>query len=140
MAPSQDSPKFFITRLEPTRYRDALFGKQIEFNREKQYIRFYSNFHDPDILPFTQVERISVEFDKKMKLFWWALGTFLLGIGIILFIIRIRLPPWKIRIWIKKQPTPVKIRAWMDAYEGDYLTQLCQAFVPVDYTPQPQKN
>lgn len=130
------SPKFFITRLEPTKFKNVLYGKQVEFNREKHFIRFHSEFHESGYLQFTQIKKLEILYDKKRKLLWWAICTFFLGIGIFLFIVRIRLPPWRIRIWMKNKEEPIKIRAWMREEEANDFYLFANKLFPTKYLPK----
>ncbi|MHA1583784.1 MAG: hypothetical protein ACTSVU_08545 [Promethearchaeota archaeon] len=119
-----------IKKFEAVRVHGELFGKAIEFNRLKHQIKFSSEFHDPGYIPFTQIESVRIWYDEKKLLFWAAICTVLLFVGVFFWIIRIALPPWVIELKLKKTEKPIKIRARIHPAIAISLSELCTPEFP----------
>ena len=117
--------KFTIRNFEPVKIRKELYGNTIEFNNIKRHVKFTSQYHQPDYIHYDQIEKMIIKFDNKRKLLWLGIATLLLFFGIFILLLRIRLPPWKISIFLKKEQKPIVIRARLDDYEASKLANLC---------------
>ncbi len=117
--------KFTIRNFEPVKVRKELFGNTIEFNNPKRYVKFTSQYHKPDYIHYDQIEKMIIKFDNKRKLLWLGIATLVLFFGIFILLVRIRLPPWKISIFLKKEKKPIVIRARLDDYKASNLANLC---------------
>ncbi len=117
--------KFTIRNFEPVKIRKELYGNTIEFNNLKRYVKFTSQYHQPDYIHYDQIEKMIIKFDNKRKLLWLGIATLLLFFGIFILLLRIRLPPWKISIFLKKEQKPIVIRARLDDYEASKLANFC---------------
>ncbi len=117
--------KFTIRIFEPVKVRKELYGNSIEFNNPKRYVKFTSQYHQPDYIHYDQIDKMIIEYDKKKKLLWLGIATLLLFFGIFILLVRIRLPPWKISIFLKKEKRPVVIRARLNDDEAPNLANFC---------------
>ena len=117
--------KFTIRNFEPVKIKNVLYGNIIEFNNDKRYVKFTSQYHQPDYVHYDQIEKMIIKFDNKRKLLWLGIATLVLFIGIFVLLVRINLPPWKISIFLKKEQKPIAIRARLEDSEVSYLTNLC---------------
>ncbi|TFH27744.1 MAG: hypothetical protein E4G98_05900 [Promethearchaeota archaeon] len=115
------SPTFVLDNIEPVTYQGQHYGKSVEFNVSKAHCKFYSQFHAPDYLSFAQIEHITIRNDHKRKLLIWGLATILLFVGILILLVRVRVPNWKIQLKLKKIKKPVTIMAWLDEAESTRL-------------------
>ncbi|WP_457558847.1 hypothetical protein [Candidatus Harpocratesius sp.] len=133
-------PKFIIlNRIEPVKFRDMLYGQSVRFDVQKKTVKLQSQFHKPAFIQFNQIEKIIVQYNPKRKLLWWGLATILMFIGILLLYIRVRVPNWKIEIYLKNQKKKVLIRPWMTEIEGMRLANLLSPHLIVEYYPISQK-
>ncbi|MHA1776406.1 MAG: hypothetical protein ACTSWC_06500 [Promethearchaeota archaeon] len=131
------SPKIqFLNRIEPVKYHNELYGQAIRFNVNKQNIQFLSQFHAPAYIQFNQIEKVKIQFNTKRKMLWWGLATILFFVGILILYIRVKVPNWKIEIFLKKERKPVVIRAWMNDIEGIRLANLLSPHITVEYYPK----
>lgn len=130
------SLRMILTRIEPVKYRDQHFGQAVTFDTEKQHIKLISQFHAPDYIHFDQIEEVSILFNRKKKLLWWGIATLFLFIGIILILIRTKVPNWTVLIKMKKNPTPVKIMVWLADQEALQLSDLLSPHVLVNFFPK----
>lgn len=117
--------KFTIRNFDPVRVKGELYGNIIEFNNDKRYVKFTSQYHQSDYVHYDQIDKMIIKFDNKRKLLWLGIATLVLFIGIFVLLIRINLPPWKISIFLKKEKKPIKIRARLEDSEVSYLANLC---------------
>ena len=117
--------KFTIRNFEPVKIRKELYGNTIEFNNLKRYVKFTSQYHQPDYIHYDQIEKMIIKFDNKRKLLWLGIATLLLFFGIFILLVRIRLPPWKISIFLKKEQKPIVIRARLEDNEASNLANFC---------------
>jgi len=117
--------KFTIRNFEPVKVKNVLYGNIIEFNNDKRYVKFTSQYHQPDYVHYDQIDKMIIKFDNKRKLLWLGIATLVLFIGIFVLLARISLPPWKISIFMKKEQKPIKIRARLEDSEASYLANLC---------------
>ena len=117
--------KFIIRNFEPVKFKNELYGNIIEFNNDKRYVKFTSQYHQPDYVHYDQIDKMIIKFDNKRKLLWLGIATLVLFIGIFVLLARISLPPWKISIFMKKEQKPIKIRARLEDSEASYLANLC---------------
>lgn len=117
--------KFTIRNFEPVKIKNALYGNIIEFNNDKRYVKFTSQYHQPDYVHYDQIEKMIIKFDNKRKLLWLGIATLVLFIGIFVLLARISLPPWKISIFLKREQKPIVIRARLEDSEASYLANLC---------------
>ena len=117
--------KFIIRNFEPVKVKNVLYGNMIEFNNDKRYVKFTSQYHQPEYVHYDQIDKMIIKFDKKRKLLWLGIATLVLFIGIFVLLARISLPPWKISIFLKKEQKPITIRARIDDGEASYLANLC---------------
>lgn len=117
--------KFTIRNFEPVKVRKELYGNTVEFNNLKRYVKFTSQYHQPDYIHYDQIDKMVIEFDNKRKMLWLGIATLVLFIGIFILLIRINLPPWKISIFLKKEQKPIKFRARLEDSEISYLANLC---------------
>ena len=122
---TKSTAAFFITRIEPVKVKNQLYGKSIEFNQEKKHIKFSSEFHPPTRIQFDQIQNLSITYDKKQTLLWVGICTLFVFIGFFVLLARIRLPPWKIVINLKKQATSIKIRARITDEDAISLADFC---------------
>ncbi|MHA1672912.1 MAG: hypothetical protein ACTSYI_04740 [Promethearchaeota archaeon] len=113
-----DPSVFKLDKIEPVTYQGQHFGKAVEFNTDKKHCRFTSEFHKPDHLSFAQIEHITIGNGHKRRLLIWGLATILLFFGILILLVRVRVPNWKIQIKLKKIMKPVTIMAWLDDDES----------------------
>ncbi|MHA1767470.1 MAG: hypothetical protein ACTSVK_14585, partial [Promethearchaeota archaeon] len=95
--------KFSIQNFEPVKVKEVLYGNSIIFNHLKRYIKFTSIYHEPDYIHYDQIEKLIIFYDKKKMLLWLGIATLFLFFGIFILLIRIKLPPWKISIYLKKE-------------------------------------
>ena len=116
---------FTIRNFEPVKVKGELYGNIIEFNKAKRYVKFTSKFHHPDFIHNDQIEKMIVKFDNKRKLLWWGIATIVLFFGIFILLAWIRLPPWKISIFLKKEQKPIVIRARIDDNTASNLANFC---------------
>ncbi len=116
---------FTIRNFEPVKIRGELYGNIIEFNKPKRYVKFTSKFHQPDFIHNDQIEKMIIHFDNKRKLLWLGLATIILFIGIFVLLAWVRLPPWKISIFLKKEQKPIVIRAQIDENKASKLVNFC---------------
>ena len=116
---------FTIRNFEPVKVRGELYGNIIEFNKPKRYVKFSSKFHQPDFIHNDQIEKMIIHFDNKRKLLWLGIATIILFIGIFVLLAWIRLPPWKISIFLKKEQKPIVIRAQIDENKALKLANFC---------------
>lgn len=128
---SKKSEKMVIRHFEPVKIKEELFGKRIEFNHSKRYIKFISLYHDPGFIHYDQIEKMTILYDKRKVLLWLGIATLFLLIGIFLIIIRIALPPWKITLRLKKEQKDIVIRARFSKEEGSKLAEFCTKEFPV---------
>jgi len=117
--------KFTIRNFEPVKVKNTLYGNIIEFNNDKRYVKFTSQYHQPDYVHYDQIVKLIIKFDNKRKLLWLGIATLVLFIGIFVLLARISLPPWKISIFLKKEKKPIVIRARLENSEASYLANLC---------------
>ena len=117
--------KITIRNFEPVKIKGELYGNIIEFNNDKRYVKFTSQFHQPDYVHYDQIDKMIVKFDKKRKLLWLGIATLVLFIGIFVLLVRIRLPPWKISIFLKKEEKPIVIRARIEDQKATILANFC---------------
>ena len=117
--------KFIIRNFEPVKVKNVLYGNIIEFNNDKRYVKFTSQYHQPDYVHYDQIEKMIIKFDNKRKLLWLGIATLVLFFGIFILLVRIRLPPWKISIFLKKEKKPIIIRARIEDYEASKLANFC---------------
>ena len=117
--------KFIIRNFEPVKVKNVLYGNMIEFNNDKRYVKFTSQYHQPEYVHYDQIDKMIIKFDKKRKLLWLGIATLVLFIGIFVLLARISLPPWKISIFLKKEQKPIIIRARLEDSEASYLANLC---------------
>ncbi len=120
-----ETDKIIIRNFEPVKVRKELFGNTIEFNNSKRYIKFTSQYHQPNYIHYDQIEKMIIKFDNKRKLLWLGIATLLLFFGIFILLVRIRLPPWKISIFLKKEQKPIIIRARLEDSEASNLSNFC---------------
>ncbi|MHA1520975.1 MAG: hypothetical protein ACTSVZ_10675 [Promethearchaeota archaeon] len=130
---SPSDPSIFkLDKIEPITFRGQHFGKSVEFNTAKANCKFTSQFHGPDHLSFAQIEHITISNDHKRKLLIWGLVTLLLFFGILILLVRVRVPNWKIQIKLKKIKKPLTIMAWLDDEESAKLVNFLSPHVLVN--------
>lgn len=117
--------KIIIRNFEPVKVKGELYGNIIEFNNPKRYIKFTSKYHQPDYIHYDQIEKMIIKFDNKRKLLWLGIATLILFFGIFILLVRIRLPPWKISIFLKKEQKPIVIRARIEDNKASNLANFC---------------
>jgi len=117
--------KIIIRNIDPVKVKGELYGNIIEFNKDKRYVKFTSKFHQPDFIHYDQIEKMIIKFDNKRKLLWLGIATIVLFFGIFILLVWIRLPPWKISIYLKKEQKPIVIRARIEDYEASKLANFC---------------
>jgi hypothetical protein len=125
------SSHFILNRFEPVKVDSELYGNTIEFRRDTRQILFTSKFHMPTTIPFSQIEQMTIRYDRKRWLLWLGIITFFLFIGIFLLLIRVHVPPWVLRIDRKNSPT-ITIRAWLDEEEAVRLNKFTSEFFPTN--------
>ena len=129
------SSHFILNRFEPVKVNSELYGNTIEFRRDSRQIVFTSKFHIPTTVPYSQIDHITIRYDRKQWLLWLGIITMCLFIGIFLIYIRIHVPPWVIRIDRKNNST-ITIRGWLDEEEAAQLTKYCEEFIPTTFQPK----
>ena len=116
---------FTIRNFEPVKIRGELYGNIIEFNKPKRYVKFTSKFHQPEFIHNDQIEKMIIHYDNKRKLLWLGIATIILFFGIFILLAWVRLPPWKISIFLKKEQKPIAIRAQIDNNKASNLANFC---------------
>ncbi|MHA1718449.1 MAG: hypothetical protein ACTSWX_04660 [Promethearchaeota archaeon] len=128
--------KFSIQNFEPVKVKEVLYGNSIIFNHLKRYIKFTSIYHEPDYIHYDQIEKLIIFYDKKKMLLWLGIATLFLFFGIFILLIRIKLPPWKISIYLKKEKKPIVIRARMEDHEASNLANFCTNQFKTTFIPK----
>ena len=127
------TPKLFsLTEFEPVKVKNEHYGQRITFNAEKRYIKFASQFHEPDYVYYDQIERMVIRYDRKRLLLWVGLFTIFLFVGVFILIFRNRYPPWEIKIFLKKNAKPIAIRARIGSVEATGLADFCTPEFPTN--------
>ena len=125
------TPKIFsLTHFEPAKVKNELYGMRIDFNAEKRYVKFISQFHEPDYVYYDQIERMVIRYDRKWMLLWIGLLTIFLFVGVFILIFRNRYPPWEIKIFLKKTDKPIAIRVRIGSVEATGLADFCTPDFP----------
>ena len=117
--------KIIIRNIDPVKVKGELYGNLIEFSNSKRYVKFTSKYHQPDYIHYDQIEKMIIKFDNKRKLLWLGIATLVLFFGIFILLVRIRLPPWKISIFLKKEQKPIVIRARIEDNQASNLANFC---------------
>ena len=120
-----ETDKIIIRNFEPVKVKGELYGNIVEFNKAKRYVKFTSQYHQPDFIHYDQIEKMIIKFDNKRKLLWLGIATLILFFGIFILLVRIRLPPWKISIFMKKRKKLIVIRARLEDNEASNLANFC---------------
>ncbi len=127
-----DPSLFKLDKIEPVTYLGTAYGKSVEFNTAKKHCRFTSEFHEPDHLSFAQIEQVTIGNGHKRKLLIWGLATILLFFGILILLVRVRVPNYKIQIKLKKIKKPITVMAWLDDDESARLVEFLSPHVLVN--------
>ncbi len=120
-----ETDKIIIRNFEPVKVKGELYGNIVEFNKAKRYVKFTSQYHQPDFIHYDQIEKMIIKFDNKRKLLWLGIATLILFFGIFILLVRIRLPQWKISIFMKKRKKLIVIRARLEDNEASNLANFC---------------
>ena len=120
-----ETDKIIIRNFEPVKVKGELYGNIVEFNKAKRYVKFTSQYHQPDFIHYDQIEKMIIKFDNKRKLLWLGIATLILFFGIFILLVRIRLPPWIISIFMKKRKKLIVIRARLEDNEASNLANFC---------------
>ena len=121
---------FSLTEFEPVKVKNEQYGQRIDFNAEKRYIKFSSQFHEPDYVYYDQIEHMVIRYDRKRLLLWVGLFTIFLFVGVFILMFRNRYPPWEIKIFLKKNAKPIAIRARIGSVEATGLADFCNPEFP----------
>jgi hypothetical protein len=118
---------FVLKDFEPAKFREQLYGSQITIIRSKQHIKFESEYHAPDYLPFSQIKSLQVTYDPKKWLLWVGILLLFVIVGIIILYVRRFYPPWELRFELKKGD-PVVVRARLDTADAQDLILFCSPY------------
>jgi hypothetical protein len=131
---------FVLDRIEPVTYRGQHYGDTFEFRPQKAHCKLTSRFHAPAYLSFSQIESATIRNDHKRKMLWWGLATLLLFVGILILVIRVQVPNWKIELRLKKEKKPVTILAWLPNMRAEQLADfLTPHLSQVEFRPTSSK-
>lgn len=123
---------------DPVKYRNTLYGKAVYFNRNKNHVKFESDFSAPGFLNYDQIDRVKIfPVNKKKLLILAGLGSiFVVGVPFIFAILH--MAPWKVEIHLKnagEKDKAVLIRPFLGVMEMNTLVKFIEPDLTVKYFP-----
>jgi hypothetical protein len=123
---------FPLKNFEVVKYKGKTYGKRIEFNHSKQYIKLESAVNQPEYIPYNQISKVKIVYDPKKWLMWVGAFLMVIVVGLFLILYKVFLPPWEIQIHLKNSE-PIKIRIRFDTTDAQQLHAYCAGHIPTDF-------
>lgn len=130
---------FPLKNFEVIKYRGLTYGKRIEFNHSKKYIKLESTYNEPAYIQYTQIEQVKILYDPKKWLMWAGAFLMFIIVGLFLILYKVFLPPWEIQIYLKNHE-PLKIRIRFDTIDAQQLYSFCIGQFPIKLLLEKEKN